>query len=67
LREKYGLDRPIFCGVGLQTLADIEFVKESGADGAFIGSSLFKIENDAILVSKLITEMKEIASREELL
>lgn len=46
LRETIGLTNPIYCGVGVSTPDDICMLKESGADGAFIGSGVIKREND---------------------
>ncbi len=44
LREK-GVKQPIYAGVGIKDLKDVKIVKEAGADGYFVGSSLLKLWN----------------------
>lgn len=46
LRQELGTTRPIHCGVGISTLADVKMVKEAGADGVFVGSTILRIEDD---------------------
>lgn len=41
-----GLDREIYCGVGVHAVEDIQMVKNAGADAAFIGSSILKVDHD---------------------
>ena len=51
LREN-GIDRPIYCGVGVHAPADVEMAKEAGCDAAFVGSTILKLWDK-------IPEMKE--------
>lgn len=38
-----GVDREIYCGVGVYTPEDFKMVKQSGGDGAFVGSTVLKL------------------------
>ncbi|WP_101696312.1 tryptophan synthase subunit alpha [Clostridium minihomine] len=38
-----GIDREIYCGVGVSTPEDFKMVKQSGGDGAFVGSTVLKL------------------------
>lgn len=42
LRE-VGIEREIYCGVGVYTPDDFKMVKQSGGDGAFVGSTVLKL------------------------
>ena len=54
-------DRKIYCGVGIHTKELFKQVKDSGADGAFLGSILLKMEDDGEDVLGYIKELKSIA------
>lgn len=41
-----GIDRPIYCGVGVHAPQDVAMVKAAGADGAFVGSAILKLHGD---------------------
>ena len=58
LRDQ-GIDRPIYCGVGVHTPADAKMVKEAGADAAFIGSTILKLYDDIPMLKKTISEFIE--------
>lgn len=57
LRRKFGSERAINCGVGIYTPEDVKMVKDAGADGVFVGSTILRIEDDH---DKLIKWMKEL-------
>ena len=57
-----GLDRPIYCGVGIHTVEDVIYAKEAGGDGVFIGSTLIKQYDDPEKLKKTIAEFKAAAS-----
>ncbi|MGO3732245.1 MAG: tryptophan synthase subunit alpha [Vagococcus sp.] len=59
LREERGFDQPIYCGMGVSTQEDIKNLKAAGADGAFIGSSLFNLEETPEKMAEYIKELKE--------
>ncbi len=40
--RRLGIDRPIYCGVGIHTEADVRRVKVAGGDGIFMGSALIR-------------------------
>ena len=50
--KELGVNREIYCGVGIYTPEDIQMARESGADGVFVGSTVLKLHND-------IPKMKE--------
>jgi tryptophan synthase alpha chain len=54
-----GIDRPIYCGVGIHTPEDAEAAKEAGADGVFVGSTILKLHNDIPALIKEINEFKK--------
>lgn len=64
-RVKYvrdaGITLPIFCGVGIRTAEDIREIREAGADGAFLGSSLMKNYDNPKLLLETIEELREAA------
>lgn len=43
LREIFGTYRPVYCGVGIHTVSDIQDVLNAGADGAFIGTTILRV------------------------
>ena len=57
LRER-GLENPIYCGVGVHTPEVAAQVKEAGADGAFIGSTILKLQDDPEALAAKIAEFK---------
>ena len=57
LRE-LGIDRPIYCGVGVHEPKDVTTVKEAGGDAAFVGSAILKLHNDRNAMMEKIKEFK---------
>lgn len=53
-----GIDRPIYCGVGVHSPADVDMVKAAGADGVFIGSAILKLHGDAPALAREIQAFK---------
>ena len=60
VRRNVGIDssRPIYCGVGVESPEDIRRIKESGGDGAFIGSVVLKLHDNPREMKTLIRSMK---------
>lgn len=58
LRETLG-NRKIYCGVGIKTPEDIKMVKEAGADAAFVGSSILKLQDDLPKMREMIGKLKD--------
>ena len=56
LRE-HGIERPIYCGVGVSSKEDIRRIAEAGGEAAFIGSALLK-QNTPEEIKKFIEELK---------
>lgn len=54
-------DRPIYCAQGIRTHEDVRYVKEAGADGFILGSSLFNDYGDLQALSKTIRGFKEVS------
>ena len=61
LRER-GIDRPIYCGVGIHTVEDVVYAKEAGGDGVFIGSTLIKLYDRPEEMKKTIAQFKAAAT-----
>ena len=57
LRE-LGIDRPIYCGVGVHEPKDVTMVKEAGGDAAFVGSAILKLHDDRNAMMEKIKEFK---------
>lgn len=57
--RKLGIERPIYCGVGIHTPDDVEMAKEAGADGVFVGSTILKLQQDVPAMMKKIKEFKD--------
>lgn len=51
-----GIDRPIYCGVGVHAPEDVKMVKESGGDAAFVGSTILKLQEDIPAMKEKIRE-----------
>ena len=61
LRER-GIDRPIYCGVGIHTVEDVIYARRAGGDGVFIGSTLIKLYDRPEEMKKTIAEFKAAAN-----
>lgn len=53
-----GIDRPIYCGVGVHAPEDVKTVKEAGGDAAFVGSTILKLQTDIPEMKKMIGKFK---------
>ena len=51
-----GIDRPIYCGVGVHAPEDVKMVKEAGGDAAFVGSAILKLQDDIPAMKAKIRE-----------
>ena len=58
LRNEVKLPNPIYCGVGISTPDDIAMVKEAGADGAFVGSTVLKLQEKPEELKQTIVNLK---------
>lgn len=54
-----GVSLPIYCGVGIRTPEDIARIKQAGADGVFLGSSLLKHYGDPAALRAEIAALKQ--------
>lgn len=54
-----GIDREIYCGVGIYTPEDIRMAKEAGADAVFVGSTILKAQDDIPNMQRIIRELKK--------
>lgn len=57
LRDMYGLDKQIYCGVGISSPNDIRKLKEIGADGAFVGSAVFTKEATPMKMKEFVKKL----------
>lgn len=57
--KSIGIQREIYCGVGIKDAEDIGMAKESGADGVFVGSTILKLHGDNKLLKETIKALKE--------
>jgi len=57
-----GINRPIYCGVGVYTAEDVINVKQSGADGVFVGSAILNYSHDHLLLREVIQKFKAAAN-----
>lgn len=57
--RRVGITRPIYCGVGVATPADFAAVREAGADGAFVGSTILRLYNEQEKLKETIRAFKE--------
>ncbi|MDD4700271.1 MAG: tryptophan synthase subunit alpha [Oscillospiraceae bacterium] len=53
-----GIDRPIYCGVGVSTPTDFKMVKDAKGDGAFVGSTILKLYNNPEALVETIKAFK---------
>lgn len=53
LRE-HGIERPIYCGVGVHAPEDVKMVKDAGGDAAFVGSTILKLHEDIPAMKDMI-------------
>ncbi len=51
-----GIDRPIYCGVGVHDPSDVAMVKQAGGDGAFVGSAILKLQENLPAMKDKIRE-----------
>lgn len=54
-----GIDRPIYCGVGIHVANDAKMAKEAGADAIFVGSTILKVQENTPLLINTIKEFKQ--------
>lgn len=58
LRQDLHINNPIYCGVGISTPEDVANVKAAGADGAFVGSTVLKLQTQPKALNLKIKELK---------
>lgn len=56
--KELGINREIYCGVGIRNVEDIKMAKAANADGVFVGSRILKLHNNIPLLKSTITELK---------
>lgn len=54
-----GIDRPVYCGVGVHAPEDVKMVKEAGVDAAFVGSTILKLHEDVPAMKDMIRKYRE--------
>lgn len=58
--KQQGIDRAVYCGVGVHTPEDARMVKEAGGDGAFVGSTILKLHDFPEQMKEKIREFKSV-------
>ncbi len=58
--RRQGIDRPIYCGVGVATPEDFAMVAAAGADGAFVGSTILKLAEQPDELRRTIRAFKGV-------
>lgn len=58
----HGIERPIYCGVGVHSPEDVKMVKEAGGDAAFVGSTILKLQEDIPAMKEKIREFAAYCS-----
>jgi len=58
LRE-LGIDRPIYCGVGISNEEDVQYAKKANADAVFVGSTILKLHDDIPQMKLKIQSLKQ--------
>lgn len=53
-----GIQRKIYCGVGIHTESDVAMARDAGADAVFIGSSILKLHENIPAMKELIARFK---------
>lgn len=56
--KSLGINREIYCGVGVRDVDDVKMVKEANADGVFVGSTILKLHDNIPELKKKIAELK---------
>ncbi len=58
LKNEVKLPNPIYCGVGISSPEDVAMVKAAGADGAFVGSAVLKLQDKPKELKQKIIDLK---------
>lgn len=58
--KEIGIDREIYCGVGIRDKEDIKMVKDSNADGVFVGSTILKLHDNIPVLKETIKNLKSV-------
>ncbi|MCW5953127.1 MAG: tryptophan synthase subunit alpha [Propionibacteriaceae bacterium] len=58
--RRQGIERPIYCGVGVATPEDFAMVERAGADGAFVGSTILKLAEQPDELRRTIRAFKGV-------
>ena len=53
-----GIERPIYCGVGVHAPEDVRLAREAGGDAAFVGSTILKLHENIPAMKEKIREFK---------
>ena len=53
-----GIERPIYCGVGVHAPEDVRLVREAGGDAVFVGSTILKLHENIPAMKEKIREFK---------
>lgn len=61
--KSLGVEREIYCGVGIYAPEDIRMAKEAGADGVFVGSTVLKLHADIPKMKETIALFKKTCNK----
>lgn len=57
--KEQGIDRPIYCGVGVSTKEDMQMVSQAGGDAAFVGSAVLNKQDQPKELVEFIKTLKD--------
>lgn len=60
--RQLGVDRPVYCGVGIRSPQDVAFIRESGGQGFFLGSAIMQYYNEPEKMVEFIRTYKAAAA-----
>lgn len=58
--RRIGIDRPIYCGVGVHEPTDVSMVRNAGGDAVFVGSAILKLQDQIPVMKERIREFKKM-------
>lgn len=61
------MDCPVYCGIGIRSPQDVTFIRESGGQGFFLGSTIMQYYEEPEKLTETIRAYKEAGRRAKLI